>query len=156
MTPRAALFSTPNSQSLYAMLLTFDGQGLAVLPVLLSMCGPRAPPSVLMPKSPWSPELWSDKHDDMAPFMSPLHTELDEHGSGYQDLGGGTPGGALGWNWRGSVRGGWDSWDDRDDDDDDDDRDVGRKGLRELTTGSGKGLALAPASHVRANDSLVQ
>lgn len=77
-----------------------DLQGLAVLPVLLSICGPRA--SVTAPPSPrpssWM-DNWGDNHYDMAPSPSPLHYDDRSGGRGYHDLGGERQGGASQWNW---------------------------------------------------------
>ncbi|CBJ30169.1 conserved unknown protein [Ectocarpus siliculosus] len=101
-------------------------QGLAVLPVLLSMCGPKGtpPPVVRLPRlNSWTQDQedgWGEMHDDDdAHFPSPSHQADDQAGvhgdsGGYYELGGGrTPrgGGALGWNREQRCHGGiGDAW----------------------------------------------
>lgn len=106
------------------MPFSLDPQGLAVLPVLLSICGPKT--SVTTPLSPRSSSFvdnWGDNHYDVAPSPSPRHYDDRSGGrGGYHDLGGDRQGyhglggdrrgyhdlasgrqeGASGWNWEGS------------------------------------------------------
>lgn len=121
----------------------FNAQGLAVLPVLLSICGPMAPPTVLPTPSFWT-DTWGDKHEDVTHFSSPTHAERANDGD-YDELRGGTSGGDLGWNWRRGGVSGWDSWGEEEEVE-------GRAG----SGGSGRGLSLPPASHVQPGDNLVQ
>lgn len=79
-------------------------QGLAVLPLLLSIFGPTATRTVVIepPLSPLDP--WDDQWDkvDGSNFLfqgSPIGGGVVEKQGTFNDLTGGVPGGALGWHW---------------------------------------------------------
>lgn len=174
-------------------------KGLAVLPVLLSMWGPNSPKRARAQSSSSYDDDFntygnsSIKHqahrdDALAPFLplSPLRHSVEQSSSndvirGYRDLGGGTPGGALGgWNWsRGVLRkldtsgkGADDGVDDHEvSGDDGQSGDGGHEGhgagertfiSRSRSRGSARELPLStaslaqPTSYVNPEDSLVQ
>lgn len=125
-------------------------QGLAVLPVLLSIFGPSLPPTGLPKPSSW-PDAWLDKHDASGRRCSSgcvcEDSSVGGCGGFSYDVGSGMPGGALGWDLARDDVDEWGSWGDEDEDDEEEGEGSG---------GSGRGLALPPTSHLLPGDSVVQ
>lgn len=139
-----------------------------MLPVVLSMYGPTAPPNVRgssahIPRGSRSPSWMLDKQHAVSAssyFGSPSAAASSEAvGGGYYDLHSGAPGGALGWSWGGGgdgVHGSNSGWEKSGEFAMDGSRENGyRRGdVMGGSNNSGTGLSLPPAT--LSQDDLVQ